>query len=113
MAEDPFIKGILERDIKKLDPNEIKRSIQKANKDIERQLHPNRFKPKARIGTCVFCGGKVTEDFVQKFDASSGPMIIGPGSRDQFYWASTGLGCIDCGLAYKKLPKQQPGKHVP
>ena len=91
--------------IKKMTPEEMKKSIAKVSKDIQKRLHPGREKPKARIGQCIVCGGTVSEDFKLKYDPRSGPLIIGSGSRDQHYWASTGLSCDMCGLLYKKLPE--------
>jgi hypothetical protein len=92
--------------IKKFSPEQIKRAVEKTNKELDRRLNPHKYPPKPRVGECVYCGGTVTESFYRKFKASSGPLIIGPGSRDQHYWASDGLGCIKCGLAYKTLPKK-------
>lgn len=66
--------------------------------------------PEPRVGTCRVCNGVVTETYNRQYDASTGPMIIGPGSAHQFRWVSSGLGCVDCGIAYQKIP---PGTERP
>lgn len=63
-----------------------------------------RIAPEPRTGTCAVCGGELTEKFHRQFDATSGPMIIGPGSAYQFFWASSGLYCQGCGLKYQHAP---------
>ena len=65
---------------------------------------------KPREGKCRVCGGVVTETYSKQYDPRSGPMIYGPGSRNQYNWTSSGLYCQDCGLSYHKLPKNDNPK---
>lgn len=58
-------------------------------------------------GKCVVCKGKLIEKVVRKFDATMGPMIIGPGSRNQFREESEGFYCLNCGLKYEFVPEQK------
>ena len=61
-------------------------------------------KPKGRTGTCVVCGGKVQEDFIRVTDTPVSMIPLGPGSRGHYYWSSSGLACVDCGIKYAKVP---------
>ena len=56
-----------------------------------------------RVGTCKLCSSKVKPDIVMEFNPSYGPMIIGPGSRNQFRRVHKGFYCTneECGLIYK------------
>lgn len=56
-------------------------------------------------GKCVFCSGPIVEMIVREFDARSGPMIIGPGSKHQHHDVSQGFHCTKCGLKYEFVPK--------
>lgn len=56
---------------------------------------------------CIVCRGDVTEKISEKFNPMTGPMIIGPGSRSQFYFAREGLYCQKCGLKYEFLPGER------
>ena len=58
-------------------------------------------------GKCVVCKGTLIEKIVRKFDASMGPVIIGPGSKNQYYEESEGFHCEDCGLKYEFIPKSK------
>jgi RNase P subunit RPR2 len=80
----------------------VKEGVEKGrkySKSMDKSLPPS-----PRLGHCKVCSGVVTEEFYRKFDATNGPLVIGPGSKSQFYWASKGLHCADCGLLYYKLP---------
>lgn len=87
--------------------------LQRALKEGQRKIKENddrrkgRIAPNARTGKCMVCPGDLTEKFHRQFDATSGAMIIGPGSAYQFYWASSGLYCMECGLKYQHAPKQK------
>lgn len=63
-------------------------------------------------GKCVVCNGMIVEKVVRRFNPMSGPLIIGPGSRQQFHEVSEGFYCQDCGLMYKfpPVPKKKPVK---
>jgi len=61
-------------------------------------------RPEPRVGGCVVCGGKVTEEFVMSSDTPSELIPIGSASRRYYSWQSTGLSCQRCGIAYAKLP---------
>ncbi len=58
-------------------------------------------------GKCVVCGGRIVERRVQKYNPMSGPPIFGPGSARQFYVASAGYHCQECGLKYAFIPKKK------
>ena len=58
-------------------------------------------------GKCVVCKGPLIEKVVRKFDATTGPMIIGPGSRNQFRNELEGFHCMNCGLKYEFIPKSK------
>ena len=57
-------------------------------------------------GKCVYCGGDIVEEIIKTFDPTMGPMIIGPGSKNQFRETSEGFYCQNCGLKYKFVPKK-------
>ena len=61
-------------------------------------------------GICVVCNGDIVERYGQVFDPKTGPIIIGPASRQQFKTTSLGLHCSSCGLKYENLPDE---KHIP
>jgi len=86
---------------------ELKRALKEGQLKIKENedRRKGRIAPNARTGKCVVCPGELTEKFHKQFDATSGPMIIGPGSAYQFYWASSGLYCMECGLKYQHAPK--------
>lgn len=102
MANKPKIPKLPE-----LTVEEIKKLMAEADRKVKEKIDrwENKIPPESRVGECKVCKGKVTETFSKKYDPSTGPMIIGPGSKGQFFWRSSGLGCEDCGIAYKKLPK--------
>ena len=54
---------------------------------------------------CRYCGGMIVEKIVKKFDSTTGPMIIGPGSKNQFRKVSKGLHCQSCGLKYEFISR--------
>jgi predicted RNA-binding Zn-ribbon protein involved in translation (DUF1610 family) len=56
---------------------------------------------------CIVCGGDIVEEIVSKFNPIHGPMIIGPGSRQQFHDVSEGYHCSSCGLKYEFPPKTE------
>lgn len=87
---------------------ELKRALDEAASKTKRteDRRKGRIAPEPRTGKCVVCDGELTETFHKQFDASHGPLIIGPGSAYQFYWASSGLYCTDCGLKYQNVPKK-------
>lgn len=56
--------------------------------------------------SCLVCHKEIVETFsVQYSDSMHRPVIIGPGSRDQFSRMSEGLHCSGCGIMYRYLPK--------
>lgn len=59
-----------------------------------------------RIGTCKVCGSPAKPDVSMQYDPSSGPMIFGPGSRNQIKRVHKGFYCInkECGILYKWAP---------
>ena len=61
-------------------------------------------------GKCVVCEGEIVEVIEKEFDPMSGPLIIGPGSRQQFHNVSKGYHCKKCGLKYAFIPKVKKGK---
>ncbi|MDP2629754.1 MAG: hypothetical protein Q8P45_03625 [Candidatus Harrisonbacteria bacterium] len=52
---------------------------------------------------CRACSGAVVKVISRHYDPSSGPPIIGPGSRSQ-YSTSTSYHCGTCGLMYRFPP---------
>ena len=54
---------------------------------------------------CLVCGGKLVKKTEREFDPTSGPIIIGPGSRHQYHEVSHGYHCTNCGLKYEFPPK--------
>jgi len=58
-------------------------------------------------GKCVVCGGVIVELIEREFDATTGPMIFGPGSKGQFREVSKGFYCSheSCGIKYQFIPK--------
>lgn len=55
---------------------------------------------------CVVCKEPLTVQEYHVFDPTTGPLIIGPGSRGQFS-KRTSIYCENCGLEYHHLPKEQ------
>jgi len=56
--------------------------------------------------TCIVCKiGKIVEVKTEEFDPATSPMIVGPGSRNQFQ-TRTSLHCGICGVVYQFLPKK-------
>lgn len=55
------------------------------------------------VGKCRVCAGSIAKRVRRLFDASSGPLIIGPGSRRQFY-EDVSYDCVSCGLVYARPP---------
>jgi hypothetical protein len=62
-------------------------------------------KPKARVGKCRVCGGVVTEEYKIQYEPFTMMTPIG-GPPRAGWWASNGLSCQGCGIAYAKLPKE-------
>lgn len=58
-------------------------------------------------GKCVFCGGMIVEKIARKFNPVAGPLIIGPGGKNQFHEVSEGFYCQHCGLKYEFIPKNK------
>ena len=56
-------------------------------------------------GRCVVCGGEIVEVVVSEYNPMSGPLIIGPGSVNQFREVSKGYHCKNCGLKYEFVPQ--------
>jgi len=50
------------------------------------------------------CGGDITEDFFLEHNPMSGPPILGPGSKQQRRYTSSGLYCNKCGICYEFVP---------
>lgn len=93
--------------LKAITKEDIDKIIEKTKKDMEKLEKKKKAVPTPRVGKCKICGGKVTESFFRRYIPETGPIIIGPGSKNQFTWSSTGLGCEDCGIAYRKLPNEK------
>jgi len=55
---------------------------------------------------CVVCQGDVLTVSSSVFDATSGPLLIGPGSANQFRTV-TSHHCGTCGLKYEFPPPAQ------
>lgn len=56
-------------------------------------------------GVCRVCGGDIVEKIVHEFNPRSGPLIIGPASKEQFHDIHEGYYCNKCGLKYEFVPK--------
>lgn len=56
-------------------------------------------------GECFFCGGQIIEDIVTEYNPITGPIIFGPGSKNQFRNVHKGFYCWKCGLMYKFVPR--------
>jgi len=69
---------------------EFKRFSQR-DVDIEQTQH------KCRIPGC---SGTIVRKFEQRYDPTSGPPIIGPGSRDQYLRTLVARYCEACGVMY-------------
>jgi len=54
---------------------------------------------------CLACKSAIVEKIVSEFDPMSGPLIFGPGSRQQFRKVSKGFYCKQCGLKYEFAPQ--------
>ena len=72
---------------------------------IETNPKEKDLKEKKTGKPCVVCRCEIVETFLMKFDSRHGPLIIGPGSRNQFSRVSNGLHCSGCGIKYAKLPE--------
>ena len=86
-------------------PAEKQDSINKIKTLIRKTIDKydgKKAKPMPRIGICVVCSGKVTEEYHFKYRE---PMIYGLGSGYHGHWQTSGLSCEDCGIIYAKLPK--------
>jgi predicted RNA-binding Zn-ribbon protein involved in translation (DUF1610 family) len=57
-----------------------------------------------KVDKCTACGGDVVEQESSEYDPSTGPMVIGPGSKSQ-YKRTTSYFCADCGIVYVAPPK--------
>jgi len=55
---------------------------------------------------CVVCRGNIIKETEMRYDPSTGPLVIGPGSQGQ-YKMSWQYYCQQCGLSYAFLPKNQ------
>jgi hypothetical protein len=58
------------------------------------------------LAKCVVCSGLIVQKFVEEYDPTTGPPIIGPGSKKQFRTVSKGYYCKGCGIKYEHLPKK-------
>jgi hypothetical protein len=86
--------------LKKAQDEELLRLIKEGRKKFPLEAPA----PTPREGVCVVCKGKVTETYSKVYDPRTGPLIIGPGSRSQYHWQTSGLSCASCGIKYAKLP---------
>jgi len=59
-------------------------------------------------GKCIVCGGEIVGEIIKEFDPKMGPLIIGPGSKQQFHNVDKGFHCKQCGLKYKFVPPKKP-----
>jgi hypothetical protein len=75
-------------------------------KAVETEEEVEKAPEKEVMGKCRVCGGDILEDVRHEHDPTTGPPVIGPGSENQFRDFHYGYYCDDCGLAYKKLPKE-------
>jgi len=57
------------------------------------------------VGSCMVCKGDIIKDVATEFNPMSGPLIIGPGSRQQFSEVLRGYYCTGCGLKYQFPPQ--------
>lgn len=46
------------------------------------------------------CAGAIVRKYARRYDATSGPVIIGPGSKDQYYKALAATYCETCKVMY-------------
>ena len=90
-------------------PEEIERIFKKAEKEQEAARRkeeaanaPGVFKTGSRCS----CGGDIVLHREHRYDPSTGPMIFGPGSKNQIRKYES-LYCDACGLKYQKLPKEK------
>lgn len=60
-----------------------------------------------RTGKCILCDGTLKEQIEVRYDPSTGPLIMGPGSRRQYKEVSEGFVCDNCGLRYATLPTER------
>ena len=56
-------------------------------------------------GKCRVCGGQIVEKIVRERNPATGPPVIGPASKNQFYEASKGFHCKECKIKYESVPK--------
>ncbi|MBI2669899.1 MAG: hypothetical protein HYX20_02040 [Candidatus Yanofskybacteria bacterium] len=56
-------------------------------------------------GKCVVCGGVIAELIEREFDSTTGSLIYGPGSKNQYKNVSKGFHCHNCGIKYQFIPK--------
>jgi hypothetical protein len=70
--------------------------------------HPPTHQPEIieTSAKCRVCGGVIVQQYGYVFDASMGPMIIGPGYRDQVRRVVKGVYCRDCRIAYFDVPSE-------
>lgn len=62
---------------------------------------------------CKVYGGTLVPDVTREFDATTGPIAVGPASAGQFREVRHGYYCENCGLKYKFPPGKRPPKPVP
>jgi len=54
---------------------------------------------------CKVCDGEIVEVITYKYDPKTGPLIIGPGSKQQYRKVRHGFHCKKCGIVYAFVPK--------
>ena len=106
--------GFCEHRIPKVSKEELERAIAEGIKNLKITTPAERErdrmeakKPQARLGRCWVCGGIVTEEFRIQYEPITMHTPIGGPPRSG-WWVTTGLGCQNCGIAYKdiKEPKK-------
>jgi len=63
-------------------------------------------------GECVVCHGPLVVNETREFDPRLGPLIIGPGSRNQYSTVHHGWYCEWCGIRYHHLPSRPACRQV-
>lgn len=69
--------------------------------------------PKVFKGRCRVCKGDITENIVRRFNPMSGPMVFGPGSRQQLVNSHEGYYCTKCGISYEFVPGEKTEEGEP
>jgi len=88
---------------------EVEKIFKESAKRMKEAEEKRYAAPEPRKGTCKVCGGVVTEEYEQHTDVDVNLIPFGPTGRSYYYWRSTGLGCVDCGIMYKHLGKKTDG----